>query len=110
MNVKNILGKARGCKHPLHIVNTIKGANYKMQHEWHNMTASQQHINLKKFKDSDNDGVPDKWDCQPKNPFKQGQDEFGIFCDNCGTRRANFYGTQHGLLCTYCARAFGYYV
>lgn len=48
-----------------------KGASVKKQAQWQNMTSPQRNAARKKHKDSDGDRVPDIFDCQPQNPFRQ---------------------------------------
>ena len=61
--INNILGKGKK--------NSIKGASLKMQFQWQKMSPKMKNINRMMFKDTDKDGVPDKWDCQPLNKFRQ---------------------------------------
>lgn len=48
-----------------------KGASISAQHQWKSFSIPHQTVNRILYKDTDRDGVPDKWDCQPKNPLKQ---------------------------------------
>jgi hypothetical protein len=58
--VSNILGVTRN-----------SGASINRQHEWARMSEPQKNIMRRKYKDSDHDGIPDLWDCQKSNPFRQ---------------------------------------
>jgi hypothetical protein len=58
--VTNILGRARSA-----------GANITRQQQWARMTEMQRNMMRRKYKDSDHDGVPDLWDCQRRNSFRQ---------------------------------------
>jgi hypothetical protein len=49
----------------------MKGASLKMQAQWKSMSVFDKTINKILGKDTDMDGVPDKWDCQPWNPKRQ---------------------------------------
>jgi hypothetical protein len=48
-----------------------KGASTKTQNIWANMSTPQRAIMRRTNIDSDKDGVPNKWDCQPNNRMKQ---------------------------------------
>jgi len=58
--VSNILG-----------VRQSSGANINRQQQWARMTEMQKNIMRRKYKDSDHDGIPDCFDCQRNNPFRQ---------------------------------------
>ncbi len=47
------------------------GAPVNMQQEWNLFPEAKKKQLRKKHKDTDKDGVPDLWDCQPRNPFMQ---------------------------------------
>ena len=49
----------------------LRRASLPMQRQWQSMTKPEQVINRIRFGDADKDGVPNKWDCRPKNPFRQ---------------------------------------
>ena len=49
----------------------IAGASIKMQSVWKNMTPKQKMVARTKYPDTDRDGVPNKYDCQPRNPMRQ---------------------------------------
>lgn len=49
----------------------IKGASIKMQNTWKSMSPPQKNNMRKIYKDTDRDRVPDRFDCQPINRFKQ---------------------------------------
>jgi hypothetical protein len=52
-------------------VNNILGASHFRQQQWKSFSQPQKNIFRQQFKDSDKDGVPNKWDCSPFNPKKQ---------------------------------------
>ena len=52
------------------------GASVNMQNKWKNMSSAQRTNARKKYKDTDGDRVPDKFDCQPRNPFRQDWDMY----------------------------------
>ena len=65
-----------------------KGASVKKQQQWKSFTPLQKNTKRGLFRDSDKDGVPNRWDCQPFNKKKQDnepiaemtiQDSFGTF-------------------------------
>jgi len=62
--------------------NKFGGASLNKQSEWNNMSLQQKMLLRKRCKDSDKDGVPNRWDCQPFNKFKQDDDK--PVCRNCG--------------------------
>jgi hypothetical protein len=47
------------------------GVNIAKQKQWKSFSPQQKNILRKKYPDTDRDGVPDKWDCQSRNPFRQ---------------------------------------
>ena len=51
--------------------NNTKGASIKLQKQWKGFSPNTKKNLRKIYKDTDNDKVPDKWDCKPKNRFKQ---------------------------------------
>jgi len=48
-----------------------KGAKPKLQSQWKNFKPNIKKQLRKKYKDSDKDGVPNRWDCQPYNKWKK---------------------------------------
>lgn len=63
--LNNILSN-KGFNYNLH-----KGAPVKFQKQFSSMPIQQKVVNRVLYKDTDRDGVPDRWDCQPRNPNKQ---------------------------------------
>jgi len=49
----------------------VKNASIRNQTKWKNMSSIKKNIHRMLYKDTDKDNVPDKWDCQPLNIFKQ---------------------------------------
>ena len=49
----------------------ISMASPKFQRQWKLMPRAERVVKRGLFKDSDKDGVPNRWDCKPRNPFKQ---------------------------------------
>ncbi|MFW5847831.1 MAG: hypothetical protein ACOCVF_02845 [bacterium] len=49
----------------------MAGASVKMQNMWKQASIPQRNLWRKKYKDSDGDRVPDRFDCQPLNPMRQ---------------------------------------
>jgi len=49
----------------------VVGASIRKQKQWKSFSPIKKTLMRTKFKDSDRDGVPDKWDCQRFNPFRQ---------------------------------------
>jgi hypothetical protein len=62
------------------------------------MTKPEQIVNKIRFSDFDKDGVPNKWDCQPRNFRKQdgGRLQFQGFCPYCGVPPQNFHLMENG--------------
>jgi hypothetical protein len=58
----------------------LRRASIPMQRQWNNMSIPNKIINKITKSDVDRDGVPNKWDCRPRNPFRQES-----YCINCGT-------------------------
>jgi len=56
--------------------NKFGGASSAMQREWARMSPAQKNIARKKYPDCDKDGVPNKWDCQPKNKYRQEEQSY----------------------------------
>ena len=48
-----------------------KSAPIAKQHQWKNMSPQQKTTTRMRWKDSDGDGIPNRWDCQSRNPFRQ---------------------------------------
>lgn len=46
-------------------------APIKKQKQWNSFSEKKKQNLRKQHRDTDKDGVPDIWDCQPRNPFKQ---------------------------------------
>jgi len=66
MNIDKLLKKALG---------KPKGASVRLQNQWKNFSPKTKTILRKKFPDRDRDGVPNKWDCRPKNSLRQDKAE-----------------------------------
>lgn len=49
----------------------VHNANLQLQRQWMFMPIEKKVVKRILFKDSDKDGVPDKYDCQPRNKYKQ---------------------------------------
>jgi hypothetical protein len=74
MKMSNLFGKSNNTFGSLNFGNkssNTKGASLSMQKQWANMTTPQRAAIYRKYPDSDRDGVPDRWDCQPYNKYKQ---------------------------------------
>ena len=75
----------------------LRRASIPMQRQWNNMSIPNRIINKITKSDVDRDGVPNKWDCQPKNSFKQesvqGKLNEWIYgpCPNCGNTKKDGY-------------------
>jgi ribosomal protein L37E len=59
----------------------LRRASIPMQRQWNNMSIPNKIINKITKSDVDRDGVPNKWDCRPKNYFKQDDR-----CERCGKK------------------------
>jgi len=56
--------------------NKFGGATMSRQHQWGSFSTTQKNSLRKKYPDSDGDGVPNRWDCQPHNKrFQEEEDE-----------------------------------
>ena len=51
------------------------GASVPMQRRWQQMTPQQQIRARSQYIDSDQDNVPNRWDCQPYNPLRQDEEK-----------------------------------
>ncbi len=67
MDVDKLIKKA--------LSNNSKGASIRLQNQWKNFSPKTKIILRKKYIDSDKDKVPNKWDCQPYNKWKQEKSE-----------------------------------
>jgi hypothetical protein len=67
---------------------SLRRASIPMQRQWSNMSIPNKIINKITKSDFDRDGTPNKWDCQPKNYFKQdsliNKKNRNWKCPNCG--------------------------
>jgi len=82
MNFSNIINKNPKTNNSIFSIKPmmgLKNAPFKMQMQWKNMTPQFKNINRMMFKDTDKDGVPDRWDCQPMNRFRQDDKLFKKF-------------------------------
>ena len=68
MRMANYIDKALG---KILFKEKQKPAPINKQHEWKNMGLQQRAKARMRWRDSDGDGVPDRWDCSPRNPFRQ---------------------------------------
>src|SRR6056297_2194329 len=78
MKMSNMFGKSNKTFGSLNFGNVfgnkssnLKGASLSMQNQWSNMTTSQRASMRRRYPDSDGDGVPNRWDCQPNNRMRQ---------------------------------------
>ena len=60
-----ILSKQDSLKNP------FKGASMKMQQAWKNMSRNVKQQHRQRLPDFDKDRVPDRYDCEPRNPKRQ---------------------------------------
>ena len=63
--IKNILGKKKKTK------SILSGASIFNQLQWKSFSPNTKRLNRMLHKDSDKDRVPNRWDCQPLNRFRQ---------------------------------------
>ena len=80
MDIDKMLGSILGTKTtpkrvfkttPKRVVKKTKGASLLKQKQWQNMGTVKRSLLRTKLKDSDKDGVPNKFDCRPGNKFRQ---------------------------------------
>ena len=76
--VKSILGKS--------ILKPRKGASFNMQQKWKSFNPMTKRVLRKRLPDTDGDRVPNIFDCQPYNYFKQDID-FGKKTDYNETKK-----------------------
>lgn len=67
----NAINKATKYLEEQEMLGQYEGASEDRQNEWKNFTDKEKHYARQIGKDTDNDGVPDTWDCEPLNPKKQ---------------------------------------
>lgn len=56
----------------------LGGASIQKQNQWNRMTPKKRASARKKYPDRDGDRVPDRFDCQPKNVWRQDSNRGGI--------------------------------
>jgi len=76
--INNILGKQKPNVPPRNGTSPRKGASKRLQMQWKGMSTQQKNQNRMMHIDSDKDGVPNKWDCQPRNRMKQDDERYFI--------------------------------
>jgi len=90
--INNVLGKNK----------QVKGASIKKQMQWKSFGAMKRNKLRARFKDSDGDRIPNKWDCSPFNVMKQDFAK-GLKCVDCGKELKNSYiSSDEGSMCDKC--------
>ena len=87
MKTDDIISKMLGKK---------KGASVAKQKQWKGLTPKKKTVLRKKYKDTDRDGVPNKWDCQPFNRKKQDDEIYEGRCPECGSFVSESYQPPTG--------------
>ena len=86
-------------------VRTNEGASLKMQAQWRSLSGGQKNQLRKTLPDSDRDGVPDKYDCQPFNQKKQDD----VRCPRCKSFNISYASHRerpHHYVCDTCDNVF----
>ena len=56
---------------PLNMFGTTPGASPAKQKQWKGFSEPKRNLMRKRYKDTDGDRIPNRWDCQPKNIMRQ---------------------------------------
>ena len=73
-----------------------KSASITKQQQWKSMSPVQKNNARMRWKDSDGDGIPNRWDCQSRNPFRQDNIMVGQKVKMKTTASSEYRGAEQG--------------
>jgi len=71
MDINKILGNKKKGTNRINKIIGVGGASIQKQKQWKNFSPIKKNIMRRQYIDSDRDRVPNKWDCQPYNKYRQ---------------------------------------